>query len=340
MIKLEPVQQCPLCGSLHKKTVYKRLEDRLFKCEGEWILVSCLSCGLVFLDPRPVPDDLSKTYTLSYSLRKQPAVKNPDSAGPSLKRRIRNAYFRRFRNYVNVEGNYLLSYIPLLVPGLRAKLEESIFHLDFIKDGTLLDIGCGTGDFINHMTMLGWNAEGIDTDRQAVQICQNRNLNVKVGHLNEQKYPDDYFDIIVLKHVIEHVPNPIELLMECRRIIKPGGKILLLTPNVSSTAHKIFGPYWLGLDVSRHLFLFSLETISRAIEKAELHALSRRSTYRISKFVWMASYLNRKSGKSLYTQKPSLTVRIQSLLFVERLRIETVFNESAGDELEVVATKK
>jgi 2-polyprenyl-3-methyl-5-hydroxy-6-metoxy-1,4-benzoquinol methylase len=339
MIKLEPVHQCPLCKSLRKNIVYERLEDRLFKAEGEWTFVSCISCGLVFLDPRPALKDLHKTYTLSYSLRKKTAPSGPENLRPSLRRRIRNAYLRRFHNYLMVEDNPILSYIPFLVPGLRAKVAESIFCLDFVKGGRLLDIGCGTGDFVHHMATLGWKTEGIDTDSRAVQICKNRNLNVKVGLLEEQNYPNDYFDAIVLKHVIEHVPNPIDLLIQCRRILKPGGKILLLTPNINSTTHKIFGRHWLGLDVSRHLFLFSFSTISRLIEKTGLQCYSRRSTSRISQFVWTASHLNRDFEKSIYQEEPSRIQKIKCRIFMVLLRIELLFNDSVGDELEVVATK-
>lgn len=340
MIELEYVERCPLCGSLQKKTIYEEVNDSLFNAEGEWTFVACSSCGLIFLDPRPKPEETHKTYTKFYSKRKLPTQPYDNSWKTRLKRLICNSYFRHFHGYVCVQGNIFLSYIPVFVPYLRKKIENQIFRIDFVKDGRLLDVGCGVGDFLHNMMSLGWNAEGIDNDVKVVEKCKNRNLKVRVGFLEEQKYPENYFDVIVLKHVLEHVNKPVELLIECKRILKPYGNILILTPNCESTAHKKFGRYWLGLDVSRHLYIFSPLTLLSLIEKSGLKVSAQRSTTRISKFVWLASYYNRNFGKSVYREESSTAARFKANLFVIGLWFELFFNSSAGDEIEMVAKKR
>jgi SAM-dependent methyltransferase len=161
-----------------------------------------------------------------------------------------------------------------------------------------------------------------------------------LGELEDQHYQDETFDAIVMKHLIEHVRDPVRLLAECRRILKPGGMLLLLTPNKDSSAHKIFGRFWLGLDVARHIQIFSAPTVSMLMEKSGLELFSLRSTLRISHFVWLASYCSSRFGKSVYTQKPGGSTRLRGYLFMVHLWLESLFNHWAGDELEAIARKK
>jgi 2-polyprenyl-3-methyl-5-hydroxy-6-metoxy-1,4-benzoquinol methylase len=341
LIHTEPVWQCPLCGPCLKTVIYEKVEDRLFHSSGEWNFSACNSCGLIFLDPRPKPDEIHKTYTPAYADRKPPAPERKSNDRLSrFKRKTRDAFLSRFYGYDISCGMEFYSYLLHLIPFLKRGVADSIFKLRFVPGGRLLDVGCGVGDFLNHMTTIGWDAEGVDTDDNVVEICTRRSLRVRAGGVEDQHYLDATFDVIVMKHLIEHVTEPLRLLNECRRILKPGGILLLLTPNKDSCAHKKFGRYWLGLDVARHLHIFSAPTVTRLIEKAGLELYSLRSTLRISRFVWLASYCNSRLGKSIYCEKPSFLTRSRGRLFMVQLWLESLFNDWAGDELEAVAKKK
>jgi SAM-dependent methyltransferase len=115
------------------------------------------------------------------------------------------------------------------------------------------------------MRELGWDVAGNDFDANAVKVATNRGLNVAVGSLEDQKLPSASFDAVTLSHVIEHLPDPIGTMRECARILKPGGKVVLLTPNCASLSHRFFKQDWRGLEPPRHLHVFSLKSMDRML---------------------------------------------------------------------------
>ena len=119
------------------------------------------------------------------------------------------------------------------------------------------------------MSKKGWLVEGVDLDSQAVEAARAKyGVNVYNGRLEEINYPSHSFDAVTMNHVIEHIHDPIALLQECHRILKPGGILVVVTPNINSWGHRKFGQNWRDLDPPRHLYLFSqkllLECASRA----------------------------------------------------------------------------
>jgi ubiquinone/menaquinone biosynthesis C-methylase UbiE len=137
-----------------------------------------------------------------------------------------------------------------------------------------LDVGCGSGDWLLSMRELGWEVMGVDFDENAVKVGRQRGLTVNCGALEQQNFPNDSFDAVSLNHVIEHVPHPVEALRECARILKPGGKLVVSTPNNSSLGHRIFKEHWRGLETPRHLHLFSFQSMQLAIGLAGFQNIS------------------------------------------------------------------
>jgi len=228
-------------------------------------------------------------------------------------------------------GNYLLHTFPLLVPAWEQNWGK---HFSPRLHKRWNDLG---HRLRNRRFIYTWRCwDGMRKEwhrRQAVQICQNRNLNVKVVILNEQKYPTTIW---------HHRPQtcnrtcayPIELWWNAEEY-KSRRQILLLTPNVSSTAHKISALTGSDGCFSTPFSIFTWNDISR-YPRRQGCMLSPTVNSQDLQFVWLASYLNRKSGKS-FTRRTIFAARIKSRLFSERLRMELVFNESVGRELEVVA---
>jgi hypothetical protein len=114
----------------------------------------------------------------------------------------------------------------------------------------------------------------VDFDERAVRVANDLGLNVRFGSLEQQKFPAESFDVVTMSHVIEHVPEPIQTLSECARILRPGGKLFLWTPNSSSLGCRVFGKHWRGLEPPRHLHLFSPRSMKSLLNKAGLNDVS------------------------------------------------------------------
>jgi 2-polyprenyl-3-methyl-5-hydroxy-6-metoxy-1,4-benzoquinol methylase len=171
--------------------------------------------------------------------------------------------------------------------------------------GQLLDIGCGNGSFLAGMRERGWEVQGLEPDSEAADLARKRHgLKVITGTLEETSLSVSSVDAITLNHVIEHVPDPVGLLSECRRILKPGGKLVVATPNVESLAHRMSGVRWQHLDPPRHLCLFSSRALTACVEKAGLQpeSLHTRVPFRSWASLFLenaASLVDRKAGEEL-----------------------------------------
>jgi 2-polyprenyl-3-methyl-5-hydroxy-6-metoxy-1,4-benzoquinol methylase len=136
--------------------------------------------------------------------------------------------------------------------------------------GNLLDVGCGRGDWLAFMSERGWWCEGVEPDPAAAEAASRQGVRVHTGTLDEQQFQDNSFDAVSLCHVLEHVPNPVDLLRECKRILRPGGRLVMVTPNSEGLGIRVFGADWRGLEPPRHLHLFNIPTLRRAIGDAGL----------------------------------------------------------------------
>ena len=138
-----------------------------------------------------------------------------------------------------------------------------------MKPGKLLDVGCGMGEFAAGMAQLGWESHAIDFDAAAVAVAGRQpDLTVGTGSLFDQRYPAESFDAITMSNVIEHIPDPIETFAECFRILRKNGRLIMITPNINSTGHKLFGEDWRGLEIPRHLYLFTTGSLKRLARRA------------------------------------------------------------------------
>ncbi len=258
---MKKIRQRLLCNSTQLQTLYK-LRDRMFDASGIFQCKKCTFCGLVFLDPQPGSDTLRKHY--------------PSRRYFAHTQEGKTGFFGKIREYV-------ISHIyqPTLLSKFLMALTNTSFAIpQYQKNGKVLDLGCGTGDILVLLKNLGWDVYGIDIDKNATQIAKERGLkNVQVGTYKAvESYPDNYFDAIRLYHVIEHVDDPLVCLQLLSKKLKPGGELLLATPNFNSPVRSIFGVYWGSFDSPRHLFLFTPLTLRRAIERYKLSVASIKYT--------------------------------------------------------------
>lgn len=266
-IRLEARARCAACGATGS-VVHRRLRDWLFGAPLTWTLARCDNprCGLHWLDPAPHPEDLNKLYAAYYT-HVEPARPAPPSA---LKRDLRQAYLARRYGYALPVGRLarLASWLLWLSPQRTARLDNDAFHLPAVPGGRVLEVGCGAGEMLHSLRAKGWRAEGIDFDPRAVAAARSSGLDVRLGDLKDAPYPAASFDAVVMRHVIEHVPDPVQLLRECHRLLAPGGRLVVVTPNAQSLGHRVYGRAWRGLEPPRHLYVFTAAALASVVEQA------------------------------------------------------------------------
>lgn len=313
-IRVQQVKVCPLCGN-EGVPVYQGLRDRLFGAPGIWSLMQCPKCELVWLNPQPVTSDINKLYA-DYHTHKLIDYSRKRLA--SLRKAVKAKILQdKFGYLVNAQGG-LLPNLSWIGP-LKEIVGGSVMYLKASDRGRLLDVGCGNGRVLAQMRELGWEVMGVEPDSEAVRIAKERfGLDVFQGTLEEAKFPDNSFDAITMNHVIEHVPDPIGLLAECRRVLKPGGKLVMVTPNIQSLGRRLFDEYWRGWEVPRHLVLFSPKSALRVcVERAGLKVRSLWTPAKGARFIYAASRLIRREGKlpGGSPQRPNLQLKLESLVF-------------------------
>lgn len=310
-IRARPCPDCYLCGA-QGKPLYQGLKDRLFGAPGEWNLKKCPNpeCGLVWLDPMPLEEDISKAYQ-NYYTHQDRYISN--TWPRRVYRLAKEGYLvRKYGYYTESVATWkkFLGIFVYLDPGRRAALDASIMYLPAQPNGRLLEVGCGSGQMLKLMQDLGWRVEGVDFDPAAVENAQAKGLQVRLGTLESQVYPDDYFDAITMSHLIEHVHDPLQLLRECNRILRPGGSLVVVTPNGGSWGHKLFRDAWRGLEPPRHLHVFTIPSLYCLAEKAGFKKLRISTTIRGANGLFMASRSIQRTGKHVNGGPQPRAVRI------------------------------
>lgn len=256
---------CPLCGSAANRPRYQG-QDRLLGHAGTFPIVECRQCGLTYASPRPV--NVAPFYQGEYGPHHAVRTAQPQAGDDAS-----------------------------VQDGLPKLYYDVVQQATPLRQGTLLDIGCGSGDFLVAMHKLGWQVRGYEPDPQAAQQANLRlptqaSATVVTQADLEHAFPDNCFDLITLWHVIEHVPNPVQTLATVRRMLKPGGTCIVQTPRLDSLEGRTFGPYFCGLDAPRHLCIFTHKTLALAFEKAgwpapRSYAAPSYLFFRLSMLFWL-----------------------------------------------------
>jgi len=142
------------------------------------------------------------------------------------------------------------------------------------QPGRALDVGCGTGELLAALRQDGWAVQGVEPDATlARQAREESGLDVFVGDLAAAAFPDGHFDLVVLWHVLEHLPEPRATLAEVRRVLRPAGVAVIGVPNAASLQARLFGRYWAAYDVPWHLTHFTPGTLGRLLEQTGLRVV-------------------------------------------------------------------
>jgi 2-polyprenyl-3-methyl-5-hydroxy-6-metoxy-1,4-benzoquinol methylase len=212
------------------------LHGKLIAHKRDYYLRACCNCGLIFVWPQPAPEALAALYQ--------------KAAG----------YFATTCTELSKTS-----------PRPATKLHRTL-RAHGISGGRLLDVGCGNGSLIYHMRRLGWKVAGVEINPDTVAIARKNGLNVKLAQLHQRPFPDGFFDVVYMGDVIEHLTQPRQALSTSRRVLRPGGLIVIKTPNArcgfarySLLFAQLTRLAWPFSEAPYHLFDFSPATLTRMV---------------------------------------------------------------------------
>ena len=248
MMRVTPKPDCPLCGAPGKAR-FAHMRDRLYSAPGTWTLAQCTNsaCRLMWLDPMPAIEDLHVAYERYFTHAETTAV----AAEPRLPWLVRTP-LRVLRK--------LLMALGRIDRDVRMLAH---FGLEHDAPGRILELGAGDGGRVKRLRAKGWAVEAQDVDPHAqVFRLEVEGVRVHRGPLESLDLAPHAYDAIGMNHVLEHLPDPIGTLRRCAELLKPGGKLIAITPNTESLCARIYGFSWMALEPPRHLHLFNARNLA------------------------------------------------------------------------------
>lgn len=315
---MKKINNCKLCGNKDLRFLFKEF-DKNHGISGKFNLYKCENCKIIFLNPQPSYKELEKHYPK----KKYYSLKNIETYEKSRKTRLKlflyNLYFNEKKN--KPLQKVLFSLIKYKVRGAK-----------ILPKRKLLDIGSGSGQFIYDMKHFGMEVYGIEPGEFNETDAKDKELNILKLDLIQAKYPSNYFNIITINHVLEHVDNPIKIIKEIRRILKKKGDLIIGVPNYNSLAYALFKKNWYQLDAPRHLFNFSDTTLVKILEKEGFSIEKIRYNSRPSQFVISLLFaLNIKS-------RDRMIISFLEILFLPLTWLVNLLR--VGDQIEIWCVKK
>jgi len=235
---MENLLACPVCESnslSHAFTVKDHfLTNEIFQ------ISKCDSCGFLFTNPRPYPDEMPKYY---------------DS----------DEYFSH-----DLSNRNFLSNVYSFIRKLSVIKKYSLIT-NFKRSGNILDIGCGTGEVLHFFSQKGWQTSGIEPAEKPRLFAQS-NYGLRVyTEKNLDLFEEQSFDVITMWHVLEHVSRLNERIDQVKRLLKNDGILIIALPNSNSWDSGYYKEYWAAWDVPRHLYHFTQTSIRLLLSKHNLN---------------------------------------------------------------------
>lgn len=249
---MKRVTRCNLCGGKSFHTVFKNLPDRMIGARGRFSIRCCASCSLMVTDPvLSTIADFKKYYPDSYYSYNPPGSK---SFKDRLALYLYNLFYNPRQRYNPLR--YALFPVSYFVRGTH-----------IVPGARILDIGCGGGYFLQRMKDLGMRPYGIELGDRGVQECRRRRILVWDVPVEKAPIKNNFFDVITISAVLEHVADVKATLKASYKVLKPGGRIVIMVPNARGFSARIYGEYWSEWDIPRHITHFTKNDLRRYLEE-------------------------------------------------------------------------
>jgi SAM-dependent methyltransferase len=237
--------------------------------KDEWYIFRCNNCNAFFLAPFPQPQQLKKAYDASY--------------------------------YGTGHEKFIFS-VEQFIDFFRRRKSKKIASL-IPENAKVLDIGCGNGKFLKHLSALG-NYELYGTELEggsAERASLIKEVKLKTGYLKEDDFPEEYFHAVTLFHVFEHLEEPKRTLEIIQKILKKNGVLILSFPNISGWQAKIFKGKWYHLDPPRHLIFFAPDDLAKIINDMGFMLVRKNYfSFEQNPYGWVQSILNSVGSRREY----------------------------------------
>lgn len=285
--------KCNICEEVNTTLLYTK---------DFFNVVKCINCGLIYVNPRLDISILKKMYDKGHE--------EPDKF----------CFNPSFNRYLETQRDDYKTFKK------RIRLIEY-----YKKTGRILDIGCSIGTFLNIARNRGWNTFGLDLNGPSIEYCKRElKLNVEKGQLEDMKLPSDFFDVIVMNDVIEHIPDSALLFNGINRILRNNGLLFITTPNIESPIAKLMKSNWVHLKPIEHIYYFTPSTIKKALLKAGFKPIRCQTLGRIRSLKTIIETL-----KSWNT----FLYKIAKFLIKDNIGKYISFNLNLCDEIAIFAIK-
>lgn len=243
---------------MSKKSIYISVKDHSVSSEEFQLLVN-IEFGYLETSPQPSAEKSPEYY------KSEDYISHTDTK--------RNLFEKVYHQVRKITLNKKLKLI-------------NSFHSE---DKNLLDIGCGTGDFLQIAQQNDWTVSGVEPNKDARQIANSKTKN-SVYDINQLlQFPKHSFDVISLWHVLEHLPNLDEQVTILKSLLKENGTLIIAVPNYKSYDAKYYKNFWAAFDVPRHLWHFNQESISKLFSKENMKVVETHPMKFDSYYVSMLS---------------------------------------------------
>ena len=320
---------------------YSGCTDFYCRSPGNYSYLRCPSCRLLWISPQPTPTDLIRLYERYYDESLDSPVIEARTDGHRFKHLVREVVLQSSLGYppprnsssrlLRQAAGTLMNRVPRAAR--RARYGLGLTFPPWRGGGRLLDVGCGRGWYVKLMREWGWDAEGVEANPISVSAGKKAyGVPIAQGTLEQQQFPSSHFDAIAIRHVFEHVSDPLATLREILRLLRPGGWLGLATPNGFSLCSRWFGGNWRGATPPWHLHLFGPRSLRIALERSGFKVRKIRAASFPAHWVFTASQQIRRG--TFHGDEVASNWGFHALEYLGN----TIFGDW-GEELEAVAEK-
>jgi len=289
VVSAREVAACILCGEAIEKCV-TNLFDTRFGIEGNYAVRRCLHCGFEQMFPVPTPAELKSLYESHY---------NFGGERRTLYTNLRGWFFSSilYRLWIRVDG-------------------DVAFH-SRKGVGHLLDVGCNEGRGLQIYARNGFRVEGLELNQTAAAVAREGGSIVHTNDIGDLS-ASTFYDVVVISNVLEHAPDPRQMLRDICRKLKPGGQVWISCPNSRSWLRTVFGSFWINWHVPFHISHFSPETLNKLLRETGFATVESRQ---ITPAHWVTSSLIAKmfAKKGRPTRELRNPILVAILLVLVRL---------------------